>query len=582
MFSLGIILLYAISRKLNVKRLVWLMSLTSCIMLPWYIRNFLLLGNPVYPFFGIGKYLDPLLIESSMQHFQNWLKQPFWGLTSLISKVGTIIAASAIIYYSTIVKRRHFDTLLSLYLLFSGFLIMSFHIPFPRYLMISLPVLSVVISKRIKSFLVRHDLIENKMTITFALLITISVACIIPSTIIAKPAYNTENKWDYLSQVFDEGDAWRWINENTPENATIATYDIKEYYVERKIMLLDGYEAAPLYKMNTIEEVLDYLREQNVTYILSVPWASPLDFRMPPAYEWCMLTRYLGDPRYLPPVYVDSRGATVYNVGALEEEALYDSFSQKELVPPTKHVKINLTITNNSDLSFGKFYLPIPVDYGGGLMMASVNSYGHSVNIELWNGIHSEETNSTGQENLVAKRWPQSISNSGVENPSFVWQIDKAGYFTFSVFDRKSFDVNFNVTVDIRFCNYWDIKSLFISKDVEIYNATMSDETFPLMKALYVRLDEPSLLSINSTTFGKKISLQIFQDFVPNNAAINWTEQYKIIMQQPSLNETLGEVNPSIQKLFLSHGEYSILVVYRDSPSGQLNISLDVKVTVLK
>jgi hypothetical protein len=580
-FSLGIVLLYAINRKLSVKRLGWLMSLISCIMLPWYIRNLLLLGNPLYPFFGVGKYLDPLLIESSMQHFQNWLKQPFYGLTSLISKLVTVIAASAIVYYSTIVKRRHFDTLLSLYLLFSGFLIMSFHVPFPRYLMIALPILSVAASKRIKSFLVRHDLIENKMTITFALLITISVACMIPSMNIAKPAYNTENKWDYLSQAFQEGDAWKWINENTPENSTIATYDIKEYYIDRKIMSLDGYEAAPLYKMDTIEEALDYLREQNVTYLLSVPWASPLDFRMPPAYEWCVLTRYLGDPRYLPPIYVDSSGATVYNVGALEEKTLDDFFSQKEFVPPTKHVEINLTITNNSDLPSGEFCLPIPVDYGAGLMMASVNSYGHSVGIELLSGIYSEEMNTTTKDNLLVKRWPQPINSTGVENPSFAWQINETGYFTFQVFDRKSFGENFNVTVDIRFCNYWDIKSLFISQDVKTYNATISEETFPLMKVLYLQVNAPSMLSINSTTFGKKISLQILQDFVPNNVVINWTEQYKTIELQPNFNETLGEVDPSIQNMLLSSGRYSILILYRDNPTEQTNISLDVKVTPL-
>ncbi len=580
-FSLGILLLYAINRRLRAKRLVWLIALASFIAFPWYIRNFLLLGNPFYPFFGIGKYLDPLLFASSMQHFQNWTKQPFWGLASLISKLVTIIAASTIIYL-IFVKRRHFDMLLFLYLVFAGFSIMSFHIPFPRYLMISLPILSVAISKGIKSFFVRHNFIENKITLTFVLLITISVASILPSINIAKPTYYTENKWDYLSQFFDEGDTWRWINENTPEDAKIATYDIKQYYIERETMSLDGYEAIPLYKMDTVEELMNYLEKENVTHILSVPWASPLDFRMPPAYEWCILTRYLGDPRYLPPVYVDPRGATVYHVGRLEEKILYEFFSEKELVPPIKHARFNLTITNNSDLPHGKFYLPIPVDYGEGLMIASVNSYGHLVSTELWTGIYSDTNSSVEEKFEVIKRWPQSINDTGVKNPSFVWEVDRAGYFTFWVFGREPFKENFTVTVDLRFYNYWDIKSLFVSRGLEVYNATMLEETFPLIKVLYVEVDEPSILSINCTTSGKKMSLEIFQDYVPNTVAMNWSEQYYMLRRQPDLNETFGEVNPSIQNMFLTIGKYSILVVYRDDYVEQANISLEIEFTSLR
>jgi hypothetical protein len=583
-FSFGLLLLYSINRRLSAKRFTWLAILASFIILPWYIRNFLLLGNPIYPFFGIGNYLDPVLLNSAMQHFQNWSNVPFFDWVSIICKVGTGILFLAVVYL-TFAKRKHFLLIFPLYLLLVGVVIMAVHIAFLRYLIIALPALAIILSASAKSLLTTHTLVERMTAIILILLVLISSVAVLPCINAFKPTPTRgDDKWSYLSQVFEEGDAWKWINENTPTDARIATYDIKEYYVERDIFTLDGNESAPLYKMDTIEESIDFLEERNVTYILSVPWAAPLDTRMPPAYKLCVLTRYLGDPCYLPPVYVGLNGTAVYHVGPREEETVYASFAQKDFVPPIKQLTINVAVTNSTDPSSGKFYIPIPVDYREGLMMASVNSSKHLVSVELWKGIIPEVvTNPSGTYRPV-KQWPiQSANSSGVENPSFVWQINKWGYFTFFVVDREeTFGESFNVTVDIRFYNYWDIKSLFVSEGSEIYNITAFNETFPLLKTLYIQANESSILSINSTTANKKISIEIFNGLLPNNAVINWSEQYKMVPLQPNLNDDLGEVDVSIQNLILPYGRYSILVVYRDSYTEQVDISLEVEFTSLR
>jgi hypothetical protein len=582
-FSFGILLLYAMNRRLDAKRFFWLVILASIVILPWYMRNFLLLGNPVYPFFGIGNYLDPLLRNSTAQDFQNWFRNPPLDLIGTICKFiagGSLLA----IVYLTYAKRKHFLAVLPLYLLFVGTLIMAVHLPFSRYLIMAIPALAIILSTSIRSLLTTHNLVGNITATIMVLLVLISSVAILPyiNSIKPVPAFGND-KWNYLSQVLEEADAWKWINENTLPNDRIATYDIKTYYIERDTMPLDGNESIPLYKMDTIEESINFLKGRNVTYILSVPWATPSDTLLP-AYEWCVLTRYLGDPRYLPPVYVSSSGTAIYHVGAMEEKEVYASFSQEGFAPPIKHVRINLTITNETCPPSGKFYIPIPVDYREGLMMASVNSCTHLVNVELWKGIIPENmsTNQLEKPELV-KEWPiQYANNSGVENPSFVWQVDRAGYFTFLITDQEeTFRGSFNVTVDIRFYNYWDIKSLFIPQGLETYNITASDETFPLMKALYVQVNEPSILSINSTTFNKKICLEIFNGLVPNNSVINWSEQYEMVKWQPNFNDS-GEVNPSIQNMFLPYGKYSILVIYKDNYTEQANISLEVKFTSLR
>ena len=502
LFCFGLLLLYSIKRKVSSKRVTWLAVLASPIVLPWYIRNFLLLGNPIYPFLGIGNYLDPMLLNSTTQHFLTWSQVPFLDWISISCKIGAVILFLAVVGL-TFDKRKQLPLIFSCYLLFVGVVIMAVHIPFIRYLLIALPALAVIISGSVKSLLSKDKLVERTTAVILISLILVSSVATIPCINSFKPTSRQgDDKWSYLDQVFAEADAWMWINENTPTDARIATYDIKEYYIERDVVSLDGSEAAPLYEMDTVEECIDFLEERNVTYILSVPWAAPLSNQMPPAYEWCILTRYLGDPRYLPPAYVGLNGTAVYHVGTLEEDIVYAAFAQEDFAPPMKHVTVNLTVTNSTDLASGKFYMPIPVDYKGGLMVASVNSSKHLVSVELWKGIITEVVTSPSGTYRPLEQWPiQSANSAGVENPSFVWQINTCGYFTFFVVDQgETFEESFNVTVDINFYNYWDIQSLFIPEGSETYNITTFNGMFPLLKTLYIQANETSLLSINSDT----------------------------------------------------------------------------------
>jgi hypothetical protein len=581
-FSFGFLLLYSINKRLSVKRFTGLAVLGLFVSMPWYLRNVLLLGNPVYPFFGVGNYLDPVLLTSTLQHFQNWAEVPFFGLFSTICKVGVGILFLAIVYLT--VKRKNFLLVFPFYLFLIGLAIMGLHIPFIRYLIIALPALAIVLSASTNSLLTKR-ILERMTAVILVSLVLISSVAILPSINSFKPTPpGGDDKWSYLSYVLEEADAWKWINENTPSDARIATYDIKEYYIERSVLPLDGNESAPLYKMDTIEESMNFLEERNVTYILSVPWAAPLDIRMPPAYKWCVLTRYLGDPDYLPPVYVGLNGTAVYHVGPIGEETVYASFGEKEFAPPIKHVSVNLTVTNFTSPASGKFHIPVPVDYREGLMMASVNSSKHLVSVELWKGTIPEVVTNPSGTYRPLKQWPsQAANSSGFENPSFDWQIDKWGYFTFFVVDQEeTFKESFNVTVDIRFYNYWDITSLFVSQGSKIYNFTASNETFPLIKMLYVQADEPSILIINSKTANKKMSIEIFNGLLPNNAVINWSTQYNMVIRQPNLNDNSGEVDPSIQNLSLPTGQYSIMVVNRDNYAEQVNASLKTELTLLK
>lgn len=367
-----------------------------------------------------------------------------------------------VIAYFTFSQCKNFLVTQSLYLLLVASAIMALHLPFLRYLIIALPSSAVIFSTTIKHLLIMHNWARG-LALALISMFAISSALVLPyMNSLKPPARLADDKWSYLTHVFEEADAWKWINEHAPINARIATFDIKEYYIQRDIMQLDGNESTPLYKMDNIEEAIYFLKDRGVTHVLSVPWTSPMDPRMPKAYEWCVLTRYLGDPRYLPPVYVGVNGTTVYQVGPIDEKTIYESFAQKGFAPPIKHATINITTTNNMYPYIGKLYLPIPVDYREGLLVVSVNSC-RLIDVELWNGLIPAEMITNPSEGFMfVKKWSIGSGNgSNVKSISFEWQIDKAGYFTFRIIDKGETPIeDFNITLDLRFYNYWELKFL--------------------------------------------------------------------------------------------------------------------------
>lgn len=437
-FSFGLLFLYSLKKRISAKRFGMLALLAFFIVSLWYLRNLILLGNPLYPFFGIGYYLDPILLSSTAQHFQNWAKVPFYGLFSTISRIGVGLLAVTVIYLIA-TKRKLFFLIFPSYILLIGLAIMATHIPFIRYLVIAVPVVAVILSESTRFLFTARSVFKRITPVVLIMLIFVLNAAVLPTINSYKPTPTRgDDKWSYLIQVFEEGDAWKWINENTSKDARIATYDIKDYYIEREIFQLDGNESAPLYHMVSIEQAMNFLHEKGVTHILSVPWASPNDTRMPPAYKSCILTGYLGDPRYFPPMYVNRNGTAVYHVGPMNETTITELFNLQGFAPPT-NVTIDLTYP-----SMVRFRMPIPVDYRERRMSVSVNSP-KSVYVTLeWNGVVPAEK---------IRLEPSDSLQFG--NTSFVWKsIQKAGNFTFSILrtDGKEAE-SFEVTLDISFCN---------------------------------------------------------------------------------------------------------------------------------
>jgi len=487
LFALGILLVYAVHKKVGLKRFGGLVGVAVCVALPWYLRNLVLLGSPVYPFGGIGKYLDPLLHSLTSMHFQQYQLLPENAWTLMAYKVCIVLLIIGVFFFSFSKKRKDFPLTLALYLLLVSLSLMAFYVGFPRYLIIALPTSAVFFGFAF-NVIPRRSRWPKTATFVFLVLVVVVSAVVLPYVNSVKPSASVgETRAQYIAQVYAEGSAWQWINQNTSAYTKVASYDIKEYYLNRTLFSLDGNKAVPLYHMDNIQEAIQFLTDNGVGYFLSVPWASPWDERLPPAYKRCVITRYLGDPDYLPQVFIDGNGTTVYHVGALNETAVNQAFAKKglaegfaaPLIAPLKHQTVNLTLLNTSnETRIAAFYIPFPVDYREGNITVSANSPTY-LDLELWNKIipadqlhlwRPAEEKPDG--NFIIEHSPFTENFTiGSPNRDFAmrqsimsWQgvegggIDKAGYFTIRVLNRnQNWNETLEITVNIWFYNFYDL-----------------------------------------------------------------------------------------------------------------------------
>jgi hypothetical protein len=448
LFAFGILLIYSLYTKIGIKKTVLLSALGLAVILPWYSRNMVLLGSPIYPFFGVGKFLDPLLLSSTTQHFRHYALNPLYNLTSNTCKIGVVLLVVGIVFFTFYKPRKDLRLALPLYLLFAGITVMAFHVAFPRYLIIALPTLAALFAYAL-TLLPRIFKVRKIAAFMFIMFVILGSAAVLPYANTVKPhSQPGETRAEYVSHVFDEGDAWQWINEKTPTTARIATFDIKNYYLNRSVLALDGNESVPLYKITDINEALAFLQSRGVCYVLSVPWASQADDRSPPAYNWCIITKYLGNTTYLPLVFVGQNGTAIYHVGPLDIQTAAQAFKERNLVYPSKQFSVNVTVTNSSYPYVGEVYLPIPVEYRGLNITASARA-SVPLEVHLLRGVTPNFAADTWfNSNLAHSKYflPENTTTA-FENP---WTIGFGGYFTIRVVDNeKNFQAPFNVTVNI-------------------------------------------------------------------------------------------------------------------------------------
>ncbi|MFQ6076126.1 MAG: ArnT family glycosyltransferase [Candidatus Bathyarchaeia archaeon] len=279
---------------------------------PWYLRNWALVGNPVYPhlyqIFG-GKDLDPWLMENGFNaHFSKIrelagldlsLKSVlltyftvFFRLPSFeMLDMGPFLGAFSLVGAYFIFKKRGREDGFIVAWIGVYFIVWRITIStFIRYLVAILPALAILSSHGLcELYLSLRNLgsgirifkrtVHTQTILKASLFLLILEGAFLPTMINSIRGYKT---WAFVSPFISRDEYldtrlpgwWRainYINQETPLDAVILTYDHSTvYYINRTCIFLDEPKVKGVHLANNMEEVMSILRDNNISFILDV------------------------------------------------------------------------------------------------------------------------------------------------------------------------------------------------------------------------------------------------------------------------------------------------------------------------
>jgi hypothetical protein len=273
-------------------------GILSLFFIPWAIKSYLLVGNPVYPmlssiFGGVDKEFikayDEFVHKSCMgRGFIDYLMLP-WNLTiranygheyfdNLINPFG-LIFIPFLIFFKKVDRRVIY--LLGYCILF--IFIWSFFAQRMRFLLPILPIIGIISAYSIYTLILQGKLIKKLhqaiLTGSLAILLFMTLPHILgigadfglPNNL--SVVSGMESKESFLLRTFAPYDTFRYINKNLPEDAKILfLWENRGFYCEREYIFDSVFEASWILKMvreakNSLG-LFKKLNEMQITHIL--------------------------------------------------------------------------------------------------------------------------------------------------------------------------------------------------------------------------------------------------------------------------------------------------------------------------
>lgn len=428
----------------------------------WLVRNWLVLGNPLYPMLGFGKGLVPLLYLSSKREifYNGW--GGFWNsFANLSAFLGgnsismgpffLIVLLLFILLFSINRKNKDFKEI-GLFLLLGiaiPFVLSGINGFFARYFVLTVVPVGLSFSLIHRQFQSKFRPIFRKVIAVIMILGLVSTGMLVEN-VNSFPNRDVSSTSSYLAQTYGyDGITWNWVNTHTPPNSVIATYEIRTYYIDRPVVPLDGYSLSFLYNESmSPSEIYDGLRALNVSYIMSVSWttAAGNSGAIPAAYFENPLIKYLGDPEYFHPVFVTPVDA-VYSVSKTNVSMTATVLPSYSHVIVDKQMNISTAITNYTSPATSMLYLNLSPDFFKEPLLIKTNS-SSNISIELWNGYIPY--------NCTYGWWNTDTSIAHSPNPTIGGANDPllstecpAGEYTLILVDWSPFTNPLNVTVSL-------------------------------------------------------------------------------------------------------------------------------------
>lgn len=331
-------IIFLIIRQNYPKKLVVWFILPLLIGIGPFVRNSILLQDPLYPELGTSPYYSEwlwLYTKQSLMGVASFLitgKSTSNIIDMLISSLtypsnyplNFLILSIALIIFCMTKLSINIKILLISMILIPHLIILSSSTPFIRYLWVVFPYSAIIVG-HLFYFVVNN----NKLQAILFIFILFPLPVIIAGhgyTFIKYAWENDDYLLRYTLQPFSYKESiynaygvdaitWDWINANI-NNSKILTSEIKIYYLKHsvdEIIPIDGKSMENLYFMYNINDLINYLKENDISYIF-IPEIEANDALQ----KILPLNKILGSP-YFPIIYKQGK-STVYHVGPLNNE----------------------------------------------------------------------------------------------------------------------------------------------------------------------------------------------------------------------------------------------------------------------
>ena len=340
---------------------------------PWFLRNLILLGDPLYPL-GSPPFQGKGLIEPFWSASKGGIKNAalgYWGgptspaltlrqfTTSLFDRQVLVTGAYFGLWFGFALWRR-LPRAAYLAVFLAG-AIMALLLPGWYWLRALVPIIAVgalltaallaSLVASVRDRLTRHDLVIDitRITVYGAVAAAIVVSAVFglslavagpeQRTMAARPGdevVRSVRNWgadrNQLWFAFS-GDLlmWEWLNEHLIRGDRFATLEIRTYYLEHpeSAFYLDGIEAVPLVRLTHPAAIERFLAERGIRYVAIPSWAHPGPLP---------LFRLLGSDRFPAvaafPVGQSENPSVVYSVGPVEDEVRIGFAAASQVLAP--------------------------------------------------------------------------------------------------------------------------------------------------------------------------------------------------------------------------------------------------------
>jgi hypothetical protein len=603
--------------KIGIKKAAILVSAAIIIGGVWYLRNWILVGNPIYPnaytVFG-GTNIDPLIMQTTFNGIKLSAATSFFGgpTVPVFDRIMiflnyrtqfpsvSLLTIFALVLLPTIKNKKYW--LVALWpLSLSIFVLSGISWGFPRHMVFALPgfallsCLPIVKAQEIcKNYDVKHPKTQFKIrnplpsirksdALRAGLVIMLLAAFLFPSlTLVMAGKINADNVfetvpdnylwylenpngdlWLALNQSYAETVAWQWLNQHLNVGEKVATVENRIYYIKNcsndYFFYLDGWEARELYNISDPNEMVQFLRNQNVSCVLDVFWA-----REHGHFDILPMTPYLGSPSPYFPTIMDHLGnPNIYHVGPFESpmtdnSALAVSTNQQGWsdVQSVNGVYTQSVVAKNDS---ARLYVATPTLTALNITYLDTGKEPLSINLR----------------NPYSKDWINGYAviqktNTGTwKSYQFLVPQSEKGFVEFGF---HAYTENFTIrSIDA---------SQYQAQGRGLYNSTsmMTDKTTPptLMVNLPL-INESKTIAINATTSGKNICLELYEGMIQPWETTDWWLHHNLVVRSPN-TLTNGEVNPLLVWTTDKSGLYTLVVVLRDSYQNDTKVSVQVSI----